>query len=127
MQHPVHGFCCQVPRANGNRECKRSRCVAGCEPSLLVLSFMKAQEVRLEVLRMPLVDAIWDLPDDPHGNVQHIAEHGLYRSRFEMSGGRPVSRDNSKTRLDKTKWPRHDAAGRGTRPEQPRTSRGQQV
>ena len=26
---------------------------------------------------MPLVDAIWDLPDDPSGNVQHIAEHGL--------------------------------------------------
>ena len=26
---------------------------------------------------MPLIDAIWDLPDDPDGNVQHIAEHGL--------------------------------------------------
>jgi len=26
---------------------------------------------------MPLIDAIWDLPDDPEGNVQHIAEHGL--------------------------------------------------
>ena len=27
---------------------------------------------------MPLVGAIWDLPDDPDGNVQHIAEHGLH-------------------------------------------------
>jgi hypothetical protein len=26
---------------------------------------------------MPVVDVIWDLPDDPDGNVQHIAEHGL--------------------------------------------------
>ena len=26
---------------------------------------------------MPVIDAIWDLPDDPDGNVQHIAEHGL--------------------------------------------------
>ena len=26
---------------------------------------------------MPFIDAIWDLPDDPEGNVQHIAEHGL--------------------------------------------------
>jgi len=26
---------------------------------------------------MPVVDVLWDLPDDPEGNVQHIAEHGL--------------------------------------------------
>ena len=26
---------------------------------------------------MPLIDIIWDLPDDPDGNVQHIAQHGL--------------------------------------------------
>ncbi|MEX2316192.1 MAG: hypothetical protein WD669_03505 [Pirellulales bacterium] len=26
---------------------------------------------------MPLIDIIWDLPGDPDGNVQHIAEHGL--------------------------------------------------
>ena len=43
-----------------------------------------------------------------------IAERGWTRrnglaigSRFEMSGGRPVSRDNDRTRPDKTKWPRH--------------------
>jgi hypothetical protein len=23
------------------------------------------------------VECLWDLPDDPNGNVQHIAEHGV--------------------------------------------------
>jgi len=26
---------------------------------------------------MPFLEIIWDDPDDPKGNVQHIAEHGL--------------------------------------------------
>jgi len=51
---------------------------------------------------MPLVDAIWDLPDDPEGNVQHIAEHGLTpidaehvlnnpeRQVVSRSSGRPI-------------------------------------
>lgn len=51
---------------------------------------------------MPLVDAIWDLPDDPHGNVQHITEHGLtpldveyvlnnhQRHMVSRSSGRPI-------------------------------------
>lgn len=26
---------------------------------------------------MPLIDAIWDLPNDPAGNVRHIGMHGL--------------------------------------------------
>jgi hypothetical protein len=26
---------------------------------------------------MPSIDIIWDLDDDPDGNVQHIAEHSL--------------------------------------------------
>ena len=26
---------------------------------------------------MPPIDTIWDLPDDPHGNVRHIAEQGI--------------------------------------------------
>ena len=41
----------------------------------------------------------------------------LCRSRFEMSGSRPVSRDNSRTRLDKTKWPRHTTNSRDRRPD----------
>ncbi len=51
---------------------------------------------------MPLIDVIWDLPDDPVGNVQHITEHGLTptdvehvlnnpsRSVTSRSSGRPV-------------------------------------
>ncbi len=23
------------------------------------------------------IDVVWDLDEDPHGNVQHVAEHGL--------------------------------------------------
>jgi uncharacterized DUF497 family protein len=45
---------------------------------------------------------IWDMEDDPKGNVQHIAEHGLslayvetvlnhpYREGFSKSTGRPA-------------------------------------
>ena len=32
---------------------------------------------------MPVIDIIWDLPDDPEGNVQHIAQHGLVPSEVE--------------------------------------------
>jgi hypothetical protein len=51
---------------------------------------------------MPLIDVIGDLPDDPDGNVQHIAEHGLVPSDVEhviryprrrskcRSSGRPI-------------------------------------
>ncbi len=51
---------------------------------------------------MPLIDAIWDLSDDPNGNVQHIAEHGITpldvehvlnnpdRHATSRSSGRPV-------------------------------------
>jgi hypothetical protein len=32
---------------------------------------------------MPVIDVIWNLPDDPDGNVQHIAQHGLIPSDVE--------------------------------------------
>lgn len=32
---------------------------------------------------MPLIDVLWDLPGDPQGNVQHIAEHGLVPADIE--------------------------------------------
>ena len=47
--------------------------------------------------------AIWDLDDDPHGNVQHIAEHGITKEEVEdvlenpngieisRSSGRPIA------------------------------------
>ena len=50
---------------------------------------------------MPWVDAIWDLPDDPHGNVQHIAEHGLTPVDVEHVLNNPerhaVSRSSGRT------------------------------
>jgi len=38
---------------------------------------------------MPVIDAIWDLPDDPDGNVQHIAEHGLTPPEVEHALNNP--------------------------------------
>ena len=29
------------------------------------------------------MDIIWDLPDDPKGNVQHLAEHGVTQDEAE--------------------------------------------
>jgi hypothetical protein len=33
---------------------------------------------------MPVIDILWDLPDDPDGNVLHIAEHGLIPADIEF-------------------------------------------
>lgn len=47
--------------------------------------------------------AVWDLDDDPEGNVQHIAEHGISKDEVEevlenpqgvetsRSSGRPIA------------------------------------
>lgn len=52
---------------------------------------------------MDFTSVIWDLDDDPEGNVQHIAEHGISREEVEevlenpagiewsRSSGRPVA------------------------------------
>ena len=32
---------------------------------------------------MNFVNIIWDLDDDPNGNVQHVAEHGLTPNEIE--------------------------------------------
>jgi hypothetical protein len=32
---------------------------------------------------MVLIDIIWDLDDDPEGNVQHIAEHDISKEEVE--------------------------------------------
>ena len=51
---------------------------------------------------MPIDTIIWDLDDDPNGNVQHCAEHGITTNEIEEvllnatdrevshSSGRPV-------------------------------------
>ena len=33
---------------------------------------------------MPSIQIIWDLEDDPDGNVQHIAEHGVTTDEVEQ-------------------------------------------
>ena len=52
---------------------------------------------------MAYVDIIWDLDDDPDGNVQHVAEHGLTKDdvrwvlehpskrAVSLSSGRPLA------------------------------------
>jgi hypothetical protein len=45
---------------------------------------------------VPIIDVIWDLPDDPEGNVQHIALHGLTPADVEHVLNHP--RRNSKSR-----------------------------
>lgn len=46
---------------------------------------------------MPVIDVIWDLPDDPDGNVQHIAEHGLVPSDVEYVLNHPKRRAKSRS------------------------------
>jgi len=46
---------------------------------------------------MPVIDVIWDLPDDPDGNVQHIAEHGLVPNDVEHVLKNPDRRSKSRS------------------------------
>jgi hypothetical protein len=46
---------------------------------------------------MPIIDVIWDLPDDPDGNVQHIAQHGLVPSDVEFVLNHPQNRSTSRS------------------------------
>ena len=41
------------------------------------------------------VDILWDLDDDPHGNVQHIAEHGIAKDDVARVFDNPVGFDTS--------------------------------
>lgn len=40
---------------------------------------------------------IWDLDDDPQGNVQHIAEHGIAKAEVVEVLGSPATRDGSRS------------------------------
>ena len=40
---------------------------------------------------------IWDLDDDPQGNVQHIAEHGITKAEVVDVLGSPETREESRT------------------------------
>ena len=58
---------------------------------------------------MPYASIIWDMDDDPEGNVQHCAEHGVTKAEVEevlqtpadedisRSSGRPVVFGNTST------------------------------
>lgn len=40
---------------------------------------------------------IWDLDDDPQGNVQHIAEHGITKAEVVEVLARPETREESRS------------------------------
>jgi len=44
---------------------------------------------------MPFLRYIWDDPDDPRGNVQHIAEHGLTTDEAEHVLDHPTAQSRS--------------------------------
>lgn len=44
-----------------------------------------------------LLHLIWDLDDDPQGNVQHIAEHGITKDEVVEVLARPETREESRS------------------------------
>ena len=85
---------CLVPRSLGLKG-MLAVCWDNSWPSRVTRSTTNYQEVNLGIRPHP---AGWRLA---YGRAE------VYRSRFEMSGGRPVSRDNGSRRPNKTEQPRH--------------------
>ena len=46
---------------------------------------------------MPFLHVIWDLDDDPQGNVQHIAEHGITKAEVVEVLDRPDAHEVSRS------------------------------
>lgn len=46
---------------------------------------------------MPFLHVIWDLDDDPEGNVQHIGEHGIAKAEVIEVLGQPEAYDVSRS------------------------------
>ena len=46
---------------------------------------------------MSSIDIIWDLDDDPAGNVQHIAEHGFTKEDVRWVLEHPLEHDISRS------------------------------
>jgi len=46
---------------------------------------------------MGFMQACWDLDDDPHGNVQHIAEHDISKEEVEEVLERPDGIERSRS------------------------------
>jgi uncharacterized DUF497 family protein len=49
----------------------------------------------MDVTNMSIFRILWDDPDDPYGNVQHIAEHGLSIEDAEEVLSNPASEGKS--------------------------------
>lgn len=46
---------------------------------------------------MPFHFIIWDLDDDPDGNVEHCAEHGVTKEEVEEAIANPIDEDISRS------------------------------
>lgn len=46
---------------------------------------------------MGVTNSIWDLDDDPEGNVQHIAEHGISKAEVEEVLRSPTGIESSRS------------------------------
>ncbi len=46
---------------------------------------------------MGFLTAIWDLDDDPHGNLRHIAEHGITKEEVEEVLENPAGVESSRS------------------------------
>jgi uncharacterized DUF497 family protein len=53
---------------------------------------------------MPYSSIFWDADDDPDGNVQHIADHGLDIEDVEWVLGAPTSEGTSKSSGKPAVW-----------------------
>jgi uncharacterized DUF497 family protein len=59
-----------------------------------------------------MVEVVWDLEDEPAGNVQHIAEHGVTREEVEEVLNDPLSETVRSRSSDRPMTFGHTAAGR---------------
>ena len=46
---------------------------------------------------MAITSVVWDLDDDPEGNVQHCAQHGLTKEEVEEVLANPTDTDQSRS------------------------------
>src|SRR5262249_46342084 len=73
-----------------------SRCSCHARPSTWTIRTIRtAGWISLLTKNMPYSTIIWDDDDDPHGNVQHIAEHDLTIDDVEAVLADPKSRGRS--------------------------------
>lgn len=49
------------------------------------------------VVPMPFTAIIWDLDEDPNGNVQHCADHGVTKDEVEEVLQNPIDADVSRS------------------------------